>query len=774
MKVLSFYLIFFFSLSAFGQNKLDSLGHFPYLNGPHQTKINDVWGYVDELGNEYALVGTENGVSIVNVNNPSNPYEVFWFPDMHSIWRDLKVWNDYLYVTTEAQAELLIIDLSPLPASNNLPYTRYSNGWKSAHNIYIDENGFAYIFGPNRGNQGVIILDVASSPMNPVEVGTFDNWYVHDGYVRNDTLYLAHILDGFLSIVDVSNKNNPILLGTKTTPSNFTHNIWPSDNGQYVFTTDEVVGGYIGAYDITDVNNIIEVDRIQSSPDVGYVIPHNVHVKNDFLITSYYSDGVVIHDASRPYNLIEVGYFDTYPQGQTSNYNGCWGTYPFLPSGIILATDRDNGLFILGNNYGKACYLEGTITDAVTNNPVQGVDVNIQNIISPNSSNNLGFYATGVAASGNYTVTYSKVGYFSQTKNLTLSNGQVTIQDIQLTPITPFSLIVNVFEKETGNPVLGADVRLKHSLITHDEQTNGIGQAFFQLYYEDNYDLITGKWKYQTQCEFKYIDQNTGEINIYLEKKFFDDFSFDFGWTVSSTATTGKWERGKPFNADGNSFIKEDVSDDCGELCFITGNKNTYNGDADDVDNGTTTLRSPIMDLTTFEEPILNYSRWFYCHFGPGNVDDTLRVFISNGNEVIELDKIGPQGNTPGTWVNKSFNLKEKINLSSTMQLIVEISDLDPDVNITEAGFDYFSITEKNELVSSIESFIILPNPVVNNLLQVNGVKDNTRYMIYSIKGKTLMEGTISKDMNTINLYQLSAGVYFIKIENHIERFIKM
>ena len=62
---------------------------------------------------------------------------------------------------------------------------------------------------------------------------------------------------------------------------------------------------YIGGYDITDMNNIQEVDRIQSNPESNS-IPHNTHVDGNFLVTSWYRDGTVVHDATYPNNLVEV------------------------------------------------------------------------------------------------------------------------------------------------------------------------------------------------------------------------------------------------------------------------------------------------------------------------------------------------------------------------------------------------------------------------------------------------------------------------------------
>ena len=35
------------------------------------------------------------------------------------------------------------------------------------------------------------------------------------------------------------------------------------------------------------------------------------------------------------------------------SFDGCWGAYPYLPSGLILATDQQEGLFILHTPYGS-------------------------------------------------------------------------------------------------------------------------------------------------------------------------------------------------------------------------------------------------------------------------------------------------------------------------------------------------------------------------------------------------------------------------------------
>ncbi len=526
----TFLFIYFFTFSVAGQLNLDSISHIDY-QALHSANLNDVWGYVDEFGNEYAIVGTTLGTSIVDLSDPANPSEIFWLPGSESVWRDPKVFGDYAYITTEAEDGLAIIDLSPLPSSTTLPTTVYSgppsNQWLSAHNCFADENGILYIFGANRGNGGAIMLDVATTPMAPVEVGEFDNWYVHDGYARNDTLYLAHISDGFLSIVDIANKSNPLLLGTQNTPNTFTHNIWLSDNGEVVFTTDELSGSFVASYDITNPTNITKLDQIQSSPGQG-VIPHNTFVLNDYLVTSYYSDGVTIHDATYPYNLIEVGYYDTYPQ-QTTSYDGCWGAYPYFPSGLILASDMEEGLFILNPTYQKASYLEGTVTDLNTSLAIDNVSVQISGNNQIDNSNSLGFYATGMLNTGSVDVDFTKVGYFPKTETVSLSQGVITNLSTQLTPIPPYSLTVKVLEQASGNPIANAQIKLEHALITHTGSANAIGEESFTLFYQDTYDINVGVWGYNYSCFTQIIDQNTATLTIELIPGYHDNFEFDLG-----------------------------------------------------------------------------------------------------------------------------------------------------------------------------------------------------------------------------------------------------
>jgi choice-of-anchor B domain-containing protein len=770
------FFLFFLSTTCFSKaQNIDSLSHINYQT-LHGANLNDVWGYVDELGNEYAIVGTSKGTSIVNISNPTNPVEVFWLPGSESIWRDPCVYGDYAYITTEAEDGLQIIDLSPLPQSNVLPSVIYAgpsnNPWQSAHTCFVDENGFAYIFGANRGNGGVIILDVNTNPMSPVEVGTFDNWYVHDGFVRNDTMYLAHIYDGFFSLVDVSNKANPILLGTNTTPNNFTHNIWPSSNGQFVFTTDEVSGAYITAYNIENPTNCYEVDRIQNSPG-EWVIPHNTHVMGDYLITSYYSDGITIHDVTYPDNIIKVGGFDTYP-GQTPGFDGCWGVYPFLPSGTIIAADITQGLFILSPTYQKACYLIGNVSDQSNGTNLSGVRVQINDNDQFELTSSFGNYKTGILNPGTYMISYTKAGYYPKTESVQLFQNQEVVLNIELIPIPPFEVTFQVKDAQSGNPISDAKIKLVHPLIQHDGISNGIGEENFTLYYQENYEVFIGKWGYDYYCLSQQINENMQIIVIELNKGYSDNFDFDLGWSSTGTAVTGKWERGIPNTTDSGSQIGEDDDWDCGKNAFVTGNTLTINPDVDDVDKGTAVLVSPQMDLTSYSSPHINYSRGFYCFYGPGEIDDSLKVYLSNGTESILIDVVAPPQSNAMIWNRVSIPISGLITINSSMQLFIKISDEDPDKNITEAAFDRFSVSNVSlaEVTEQKNEYVIFPNPFQDEL-KVTNVEIGDILILFDPNGRILFQKIVDNSDEIISVKFIQKGPYFLKIANHVYKVIK-
>ena len=723
-KIIPILSSFFFILSCFSQIPTDPSGtsHGGLLNmqelgyldlvSIHNSDLSDIWGWSN--GNqEYAIVGVNNGTSVVDVTNPANPTEVFYEPGMNSIWRDIKTYNGYAYVTTEAQNGLLIIDLNSLPGNSNLNTSYYtgpnSNQWESAHNLYIDENGICYIFGANRGNGGCIMLDLNTNPMNPSEVGEIDDWYVHDGVARGDTLYLAHITDGFMTMWDISSIGSPVMLGQQTTPGNFSHNLWMSDDGNYIYTTDEITNGYIGEYDITDPNNMTELDRIQSSPGMD-VIPHNVHFIDDYIVSSYYRDGVVIHDVSNKGNMVEVGNFDTAPNLSGDGFNGCWGVYPWLPSGNIIASDIEKGLYVLGVSYQRGCFLEGEVTDLSNSSPINGASVEILGTSVVDQSSIIGEYATGYATAGTYDVVYSHPQYISDTLiGVFLANGLVNVQDVQLVPLQGFSLTV-LTENLLLNEIAGVAVVIENDDFTFTGQTDVNGELVFNNFYPGSYNVYVGKWGFVEYCSnLELIDGSSLTYVVQLEEGYADLFNLDLGWTVSGNAPDGVWERANPVgtNYQGDLCNPEDDSQDCGDKAYVTGNAGT-NAGSDDVDQASTTITSPVISLNSGLNVnwFVQMELWWFNSGGNSAPNDSLRVQLSDGNNVSTIleyysDASGMQ------WVPVNAQIDGSLFDISNLKVSVSTADWQSSGgHLVEAGIDNFRITN-NTIALNNDAFYI-------------------------------------------------------------------
>jgi choice-of-anchor B domain-containing protein len=699
-------------------------------------------------------------------------------PGARSIWRDMKTFGDYIYVVADTGADgLLMINMSEAPARITWEFWKptLTAGFdtrvlQKCHNIYIDENGICYLSGSNINGGGILMVDVKSDPGNPRYIGPATFRYSHDVFVRGDTIYSSDINDGFFSITSVKNKQAPELLAFQNTSRNYTHNSGLSDDGNYLFTTDERENAFVDAYDISDLDNIKRIDTYRPLATEGTgVIPHNVHYLNGFLVISYYSDGVKIVDAHRPDNLIEVGGYDTTPL--TGNADGCWGVYPFLNSGKILASDMDLGLFVLEPNYLRAAYLEGLVRDAQTRLPLSAVEVSIKSQQSNSArSEPDGRFRTGIASSGSFSVTFTKPGYEEKTQTFFLNNGDITDGVVDLVPIlqVPFSGNVINQQNDIGIP---AQLLLKNDNQTYQIEADENGRFDLDMISIGVYDIWAAAWGFQQKILANIDLINTSSITIELEPGFEDNFSQDLGWTTTSTATSGDWVRVQPIATDfeGSSpNPSSDLESDFGDLCYVTGNGEGGAG-LFDVDNGIVTLSSPLMDLADLVNPSLNFAYWFFNGSGEGIPDDHLRISISNG--ITEVDLLNTTDNTNG-WQERSFLLKDYIDLTSTMVLLVETSDLN-NPHLVEAGFDAFSI--QDEVTTSIQDLSkinfdlsVFPNPTsgqFNVRFQIPENLNQVQFNVINQFGQQLSSRSIATDEGAFTLgTELPAGIYFLQL----------
>ncbi len=174
---------------------LDSVATFQFtgING------SDTWGWRAPNGDQYAIMGVQEGVVFINVTTME---VVDTIPAVGGpcLWQDIKTYQHYAYSVSECNGNgLMVMDMSFLPDSvhfvRSVPIatdTVFGETQMSSHNISIDTaKGFAYFEGWG-GPLSIFIHDLAD-PENPQLVGYFgeSTTQIHDMHVRNDTAYVA-------------------------------------------------------------------------------------------------------------------------------------------------------------------------------------------------------------------------------------------------------------------------------------------------------------------------------------------------------------------------------------------------------------------------------------------------------------------------------------------------------------------------------------------------------------------------------------------------------
>ncbi len=774
--------------SAFAQNYNMQLR--ATMEFPGQTLAN-ICGYT-QAGREYALLGGSLGLIIVDITNPDAPVQLTQLPGPNNLWKEIKTYGHYAYVTSEGGRGVQIVDLSTLPAPNVAwhyfsgkgQFPEPADSLTSIHALHIDTNkGFMYLFGGALYGGAARVFDLKADPYNPVYVGKFDQLgYIHDGYADNDTLYACHIYTGLLSITDMSDKANPKLLGTVQTPGKFTHNAWLLDDHRFILTTDEKAPSFVTSYDISDPTDIKELDRVSTNDGNGS-IGHNTHVRDNWAITSWYTDGVAIIDAHKPDNLVIVGLYDTWAPPFAGDYfEGCWGAYPFFPSGTIVTSNIDPAvLTILTPNYKRAAYLEGTIINGCTGLPMNGATITVN---SPDNgvnttTNNVGVFKTGQATEGTFTVTISKTGFVSQTQIVNMVAGQVAELNLTLAPAALFSVTATVVNAASQTPLANTPVTLSGPASSYTLQTNAAGQVSISCDPGGNFSI--GSWGYLTSA-FN-IGAN-GNVTISLTPGYYDDFQLDLGWTNSFTSASGAWVREVPVgtNLNNNSLANPgtDSPNDANNLCYMTGNGG---GDAgtDDVDNGNVTLTSPVMKLAAYQDAVLNFDYWFVNGGGSGQPNDRLEVrAISNGQTVV----LFTENVSAGQWRNPGdIHLINFVPMSDNVQIQVYATDDNPG-HVVEAAIDVVKVTPitivstRPELESNA-SLTAVPNPTSTDfsLQYAWPMIPNLTLEVRNLLGQVVYTQALGSDAGNLRFGQnWPAGIYLatLRSENRQSAPLKM
>ena len=611
---------------------------------------NDCWGYVSPSGREYALIGDSNGTSFVEVTNPAAPVIIEKIAGPVSLWRDVKTYGTHAYMVSEGGSGIQVVSMANIDLGIvTLVNTVDTGGTSATHNVAINtESGYLYRVGGS--DNGLRIYDLNASPTNPPYVGAWTSKYVHDVQVvtypasspyagREVAFCCSGFNGGFnetgLSIVDVTNKSNIFIIGeVQHSNNNYSHQGWLTEDYQYFYLNDELDEQNTGSLtttrilDVSDIANPVQVGTCTSG---STSIDHNLYIKGDTMYQANYRSGLRIFDISDRLNPSQIAWFDTYPGSESASFNGIWSSYPYFPSGTIIGSDLERGLFVWTM---EAPSVAITLLDPLPEqlNPAGGDSFRIEATLIPDA----------------------EIDFAETVLRWDDGNGW---QEAPMTVDTP------------GNPVVL-------------RATFGLTECGKSVEFEAKVTAVDGFSLTATSGTLL----SANDVLTTFE----DNCESNTGWTVENDCTDGQWDRGTPAGAGDRGDPPTD-GDGSGQ-CWLTDN---VAGNSDVDGGHTTLISPVLdaSDDNAILQYTRWYSN--NNGGAPNADVFIVRVSDDAGATWTTLEEIGPSGSeSGGGWFTVQFDVASiaGIEPSNQLRLSFDASDL-ADGSVIEAAIDGITIT---------------------------------------------------------------------------------
>ena len=383
---------------AFDSNGVQLRSWLPLASlSPAATSGNSCWGYVAPNGAEFAIIGLSSGTAFVDITDPGAATLKAFITGPTSLWRDVRVYNGFCYAASEAGSGIQVMNIGRLHIDGVVtlvgtvlePTATTAN----THTLALDEvSGFLYRAGG--GATGLRIYDLNANPAAPTYVGAWSTVYVHEAQVKTFTTgpyagrQIAFCCGGQntgnvntgLYIVDVTNKAAPVQLSYTTYPNaRYCHQGWLDEQQQYFYINDELDEGNtvtVTTTIILDVTNLNAPTFAGTFTNGNAAVGHNLFVRGSLLYEANYRSGMRVFDLSvSRLNPPEKAFFDTFPGSDTAQFNGLWNIWPFFPSGTVIGSDIERGLFVWTIQDPFATY--AVAAPPATINPAGGSTVNV-------------------------------------------------------------------------------------------------------------------------------------------------------------------------------------------------------------------------------------------------------------------------------------------------------------------------------------------------------------------------------------------------------------
>lgn len=246
-------------------------------------------------------------------------------------------------------------------------------------------------------------------------------------------------------------------------------------------------------------------------------------------------------------------------------------------------------------------------------------------------------------------------------------------------------------------------------------------------------------------------------------------------------AATGLWEFNFPVGSFNNGVMcqTDQQHSPGGVICAITGNANPNDPiGTNDIDDGRTTLISPVFDLSTSINPGFSFYRWYTNDQGSNPKTDMWQVSISGDGSnwvPVELTR------TPDhSWRRFALRVKDYISPTSTVSIrfIAEDSTANKG-SLIEAALDDLVLYDATttgifENQTNKISLTLFPNPTGEKVsISWNQVKqENITFSLTDNLGQTILtvpENNYAPGSHLLNLplQNYINGIYFLHIKGN-------
>jgi hypothetical protein len=259
-----------------------------------------------------------------------------------------------------------------------------------------------------------------------------------------------------------------------------------------------------------------------------------------------------------------------------------------------------------------------------------------------------------------------------------------------------------------------------------------------------------------------------------VEKTTFEDGP-QTDWTIgdpNDDATSGKWIQVKPTATfTQNNMVQTGADHTTGSgQCMVTGNATGSSSNTADVDGGKTTLFSPVLNLTNYVYPIIEYYRWFSNDRGSTRKVDPWVVQIKTTAGIANYN-IENTLQADYTWRRRIFALYQFLPVNFGVQIRFLATDNATGNQTIEAAVDDFFIydgvpTSVNDATGPSKASVY-PNPADDRIQVALGTAAKGTMTLYDVTGRAVasynLDGTGSN--YELNTSQFAPGQYMLIIQ---------